>query len=88
MAAIIPSTLTRHSMGDMTMLIADFAATADDGDSYASGLGSNVLGFWANGTNDPTQTKEGIDVSNSSGTFTFNLGENDRGITLYILATV
>jgi hypothetical protein len=88
MAAVTPSTLTRHSMGDLTFFIAVFANTTDDGDTYASGLGSNVLGFWANGTDDPTQGKEGIDVSESSGTFTFNTGEDDRGITLYIVATV
>ena len=87
MAAITPSSVTRESMGSLTMLICPFAGTADDGDTYASGL-PNVVGFWANGTDDPTQGAEGIDVSNSSGTFTFNLGEDNRAFTLYILARI
>lgn len=86
MAAITPSTLIRESSGSLTMYIATFADTADDGDTWASGLGSNVVSYCAVGTDDPTQAKEGIDVSNSSGTFTFNLGEDNRSFILTVWA--
>ena len=86
MAAVTPSTLIRENVGSLTLHTATFANTTDDGDTWASGLGTNVVGYWANGTDDPTQGKEGIDVSNSSGTFTFNTGEDNRGIMLYVLS--
>ena len=70
MAAVTPSTLQRENVGSLTLYIATFANTTDDGDTYASGLGTNVVGYWANGTDDPTQGKEGIDVSNSGALFT------------------
>lgn len=88
MAAITPSSLVRESSGSLTQFFATFAGTADDGDTWASGLGSNVVGFSAVGTDDPTQTKEGIDVSESSGTFTFNLGEDNRSFILTVWARV
>lgn len=88
MAAISPSSIVRESVGSLTAIIATFANTADDGDTWASGLGSNVVSFTAVGTDDPTQTKEGIDVSNSSGTFTFNLGEDNRSFILTVYARI
>lgn len=87
MAAVTPSTTYRESLGSLTLLKFSFANTTDDGDTYASGL-PNVWGYWANGTDDPTQTKEGIDVSESSGTFTFSLGEDNRSFDLYVLAKI
>jgi hypothetical protein len=85
MAAITPTLHVIENAGSKVLHIATFAATADDGDTWASGL-SGIVGYWANGTDDPTQTKEGIDVSEASGTFTFNLGEDNRGIMLYVLS--
>ena len=85
MAAITPTTVLRENAGSLTLHIATFAATADDNDTYASGIES-IVGYWANGTDDPTQTKEGIDVSLSGSTFTFRTGEADRGIMLYVLS--
>ena len=84
------STLTsgypkRHSVGDLTMVHARFTAVATS-DTYASGLGSNVVGFWAN---DSTTTDvHAPKVSNSSGTFTFALSVASTSLDLYILATV
>lgn len=87
MAAITPSTHYTENAGSKMLHIAAFAGTADDGDTWASGL-SGITGYWANGTDDPTQTKEGIGVSESSGTFTFNTGEDNRAFTLYVLSTI
>lgn len=85
MAAITPSTHYIENAGSKVLHIATFAGTADDGDTWASGL-TGIVGYWANGTDDPTQTKEGVDVSVSSGTFTFNLGEDNRSFILYVLS--
>lgn len=85
MAAITPSSISRQNLGSVNLLICPFANTADDGDSWASGL-TSVIGFWTCGTEDPTtQAHVGVDVSESSGTFTFYTGENDKAFTLYVL---
>jgi len=86
MAAKTPDSVLRESTGSLTLHIAVFSTNdIDDGDTYASGI-KEIVGYWANGTDDPTQTKEGIDVSLSSSTFTFNTGENDRTGILYVLS--
>ena len=87
MAPITPSTILEESSGSLKLHIATFAATVDDSDTYASGLGTQVVGYWGNCTDDPsTATLNGIDVSLSSGTFTFHTAEDNRGIMLYILS--
>ncbi len=83
-AADTDGSIVRESLGSLTLFIQKFS-DIDDGETFASGL-PNVIGFWANGTDDPTQGVEGIDVSESSGTFTFNIGEDSRTATLYILS--
>ena len=90
MAAISPDTLRQQSLGSVALLIADFSAgTADDGDTWASGLGSNVVGFWAQDTDNPsTQGSVGTAISNSSGTFTLYPAEDNKSFTVYVLATV
>ena len=84
MGAITPSATLRENAGSVLLHIFTFAATADDGDTYASGI-SDVVGWWGNCTDTPTG-HEGIDISESAGTFTFNLGENDRSFMLYVLS--
>ena len=85
MAAITPTTVLKESGGSMTIHIATFAATADSGDTWDSGI-AHIVGYWANRTDDPTQTKEGVDVVESSDTFTFYTGEDNCGIMLYVLS--
>jgi hypothetical protein len=85
MAAITPSSHLIENAGSKVLHIATFAATADNDDSWASGI-QGVVGYWAVGTDDPTQGKEGIDVSFSGTTFTFRTGEDNRGIILYVLS--
>ncbi len=75
----------RTNLGAETLYIVRATSVAD-GDTYASGLGSNVRGYWANAEADETAGDEGVNVSNSSGTFT--IGSKTTGtVTLYILAT-
>ena len=73
----------RESLGSLTLHIAKSTSVAD-GDTYASGL-PNVVGFWANGEADETAGDEGINVSESAGTFTFGL-KTTAAVTLYALS--
>ena len=85
MAARTPTgTVIRETFGSLYLHIATFA-DIDDGDTYASGI-KRVVGYWANGTDDPTQELGKIDIAESSGTFTFNTGEDDRTGMLYVLS--
>ena len=82
MAGTAP-TVTSESFGSMKLVVATFS-NIDDGDEWVTNI-PNALGYWCDGTNDPTQEKEGIDVSFSAGTFTFSTGENARSGILYVL---
>lgn len=87
MAAKTPDSIVRESMGSKTLFIATFSTNdIDDGDTWATGLGTNIVGYWGNLTDDGTQAKESIDISNSSGTLTFNVGEDNRTGIVYVLA--
>lgn len=87
MAAITPDTIRKHSMGDLMMIEAVFSAgTADDGDTWASGLSTRVVNFWAHDQDNPTtQASVGVAVTNSSGTFTFYPAEDNKPFTLYVM---
>ncbi len=82
--AVAAVSVFQENIGSARLVIATFANTTDDGDTWVSGL-TGIVAFWAQGTDDPTQTKEGIDVTESSGTFTFHLGEDDRPLTLFVI---
>ena len=86
MAAITVATgyPLRESCGSLTLHIVK--STADDGDTFASGLGSNVVGYWANSETNETAGEEGVNVTNSSGTFTLGLKTAASTVTLYILS--
>ena len=86
MGAVTPSATLRESVGSVLLHIFTFAATTDDGDTYASGI-SDVVGCWGNCTDDSTGADyNGVDITESSGTFTFRLGEDDRSLMLYVLS--
>ena len=88
MAAATVSRVERHSQGDLTLFVVTFSSLADT-NTYASGLGSNVVGYWANAeTNETTAGDEGINVANSNGTFTFYGKTTASAAKLFILATV
>lgn len=87
MAAQTAATTVRESLGSLTLLIFTFTSVAT-GDTFASGLSTNVIGFWAQGTSITTQTSAGEVVSNASGTFTLKPGEDANTMTLYVLARV
>ena len=87
MAAATVSRTERHSFGNLTNYVITFSSVAD-GDTYASGLGGNVVGYWANsGTVENTSAQSGVNISESSGTFTFQLKTTSTTLKLFILAT-
>lgn len=80
-----PSSVIRESSGSTTLHIATFGSTAD-GDTWATGL-PNIVGYWGNSITNGTQGKEGVDISESAGTLTFNLAETKTsGIMVYVLS--
>ena len=87
MAAITPDTIRQHSMGSVKLIEAVFSAgTADDGDTWASGLSTNVINFWAQDQDNPTtQGSVGVSVTNSSGSFTFYPAEDNKPFTLFVM---
>ena len=85
MAAATVSRTEQHSCGDLKLYVITFSSLADT-NTYASGLGSNVVAYWANGEYDETAGEEGINVANSSGTFTFGLKTTNTAAKLMILA--
>lgn len=80
------STTVRESSGSLTLFIFTLTTVADT-ETYASGL-TNIVGYWANAiTNEGTAGEEGVNVAESSGTFTFYL-KTTGTVMLYVLARV
>ena len=87
MAAKTPDSVRLESMGSKQLVIATFATNdIDDGDTWLTGLSTNATDVWANGTDDPTQEKEGIDCRMIRGKIRFNVGEANRQGVVYVLA--
>jgi hypothetical protein len=89
MAAITPDTVRNHNIGSNTLIEAVFSAgTADDADTWASGLSTRVINFWAQDQqDDTTQASGGVSVTNSSGTFTFYPGEDNMPFSLFVMVS-
>ena len=79
------SSTTRESFGSMTLYIYKLTSVATD-ETYDTGLGTNIIGYWANGETNVTAGEEGINVSNSSGTLTFYLNGDTQTVDVFVLA--
>lgn len=76
----------RENLGSLTLHIVNFTAVTGD-DTYASGLGTNVVGFWATENLAGGSTLVcGVNVTNSSGTFKFQVCVAATAVTLYIVS--
>ena len=84
--AIAVSTIKRESAGSNTLIRAKLTGVADTL-TWASGI-QEIVGYWANGTDNPTQTDEAIDVQLSGSTFTFSVGAGTRTADLMVLAKI
>lgn len=86
MAALTAATVLRESLGSLTLHIFTFTSVADT-DTFASGLGTNVVSYWDQETsNVSTQSSAGGAIANSSGNFTFYPGEDSNSWVLFVLA--
>lgn len=86
MAVQTAATSTRENVGSLTLHIFTFTSVTG-ADTFASGL-PNVIGFWATAQANvgTTVVGAGVNVINSSGTFTFAGNVAASAITLYVIA--
>jgi hypothetical protein len=88
MAALTAASTRRENSGSTTLMVYTFTSVAD-GDTFASGLGTNVITFnYVVNGNPTTQASAGAGITNSSGTFTIYPGEDSLGGILQVWATV
>tara|TARA_R110000868_G_scaffold411521_1_gene705135 strand:+ start:1295 stop:1561 length:267 start_codon:yes stop_codon:yes gene_type:complete len=86
MAVQTAATTQRENAGSLTLYRFTFTSVAD-GDTFDSGLSTNVWGFLIEQTGNPsTQASAGISAANASGIFTLYPGENSLGATLFVFA--
>jgi hypothetical protein len=84
--AIAVASIKRESAGSNTLIRAKLTGVADTL-TWASGI-QEIVGYWANGTDNPTQHDEAIDVQLSGSTFTFSVGAGTRTADLMVLAKI
>lgn len=86
MAAVTVSTIKRESAGSNTLIRASLT-NVQQSYTWASGI-QEIVGYWINATNSPTQTDEDIDITLSGSTFTFKVGAGTRTADLCVLAKI
>ena len=89
MGAKTPSTpIAVESFGTTMLYTLDFS-DIDDGDTYTDDTLTDVVGYWANATDTMTKVASGpaVDVAytQTTGAFTFSIGEDNRPVKLYLL---
>ena len=85
MADRTPDPIIIENTGSSKLHIATFS-DIDNGDTWVSAI-ENIIGYWAVASDDVTSGQlAGIDLSLSSGTFTFNTGEDNRTALVYVLS--
>lgn len=85
MASVTPASVLQENLGSLRLVIATFANTTDDGDTWASAM-NGIVKYWTQDTDDPTtQGSVGVAAGLSSGTFTFYPAEDNKSFDLFIL---
>ena len=85
MASVTPTSVKIDSLGSLRLVVATFADTTDDGDTWASGL-KGIYKYWIQDTDNPTtQGSVGVAATQSSGTFTFYPAEDNKSFELFVL---
>lgn len=84
MAAARTPTVYRENIGSSTLIIASIG-TCVTGDTWVSGLKA-IKHFWSHcEKTDGTQSSSGCNVSESSGTFTFQPGLDSGTVKLFVI---
>ena len=89
MGAKTPSTpIAVESFGTTMLYSLDFS-DIDDGDTYTDATLTDVVGYWANATDEMSKPASGaaVDVAytQTTGQFTFSIGEDNKVVKLYLL---
>lgn len=87
MAALTAATTLRESVGSLTLIAFTFT-TVNSGDTFDSGLGTNIWHSWAQAGSQTTQTSAGINLSRSAGVYTLKPGEDGNSAVLYVFARI
>jgi hypothetical protein len=87
MSALTVSSQDRESMGSLTLHIFDFSSVTS-ADTFASGLGTSVVGYWVQPTTSvgTGSNPAGAVATNSSGTFTFSGILSSSALSLFVVA--
>ena len=86
MAAVTPTNIQQISVGSTKGIIASFAATTDDADTWASGINDIVFVSATQADTAGTQAATGAGASFSGATVTFHLGEDNSAVELLVLS--
>lgn len=87
MAAVTPTTVTQISVGSTKGIIASFAATTDDADTWTSGIPDIVFVSATQADTAGTQAATGAGASfSAAGVVTFHIGEDNSAIELLVLS--
>ncbi len=87
MAVQTAASVTRENLGSLTLMVFNFTSVAT-GDTFVTGLGTNIVKFWGSQTSISTQASTGISISNASGTLTLKPGEDSNAWDIFVLARV
>ena len=87
MGALSIASQQRDSVGSLTLHVFNFSSVTT-GDTFASGLGASVIGYWAQDTTSAGTGSNpcGAVATNSSGTFTFTGMLSSTAVTLFVVA--
>lgn len=85
MAVQTAASTLRENVGSLTLIVFNFTSVAT-GDTFNTGLSTNIVKVWGQQNSITTQASTGISISNSSGTLTLKPGEDSNGWDIFVLA--
>lgn len=87
MAVLTAATTLRENVGSLTLMAFTFT-TVNSGDTFDSGLGTNIWHSFAQAGSQTTQASAGINFSRSGGVYTLKPGEDGNSAALYVFARI
>lgn len=86
MAAVTPTSVKQISVGSLSGIIAEFAATTDNADTWSSTIPNLVWTSAEQADTSGTQAATGAGSSfDANGVITFHLGEDNSAVSLLVL---
>jgi len=87
MAVQTAATTLRENVGSLTLMVYNFTSVAT-GDTFNTGLGTNIFKVWGQQSSISTQASTGISISNASGTLTLKPGEDSNAWDIFVLCRI